>query len=141
MSFDLDAMFIDRGVGAIAGPGGRKAVRRGFMDAMRKALAITEKHHKRKEWIRGGDGPPHPRKLTLRTGSLSRSYTRRLLHRELAGAYGSDLVYAPVHEFGSPTLNIPARPGLKRTIDAKIDKIEKILADGAVRYLGREEQI
>lgn len=141
MGFDLSAQFDTSGVAGIVGARGQQAVSRGFNDAMRKALAVIEKHHKRKEWVRGGGRPPHPEKLTVRTGSLSRSYTRRILEREMAGTYGSDLKYAPVHEYGSSTLNIPARPGLKRTLDAKTKEIEKILADGAVKYLGREDTL
>jgi hypothetical protein len=124
---------VEHGSGWILGGGGQKLVERGFMKNMKKALAVVERHHKRQEWIRGGDGPPHPEKLTVRTGGLSRSYTRRILIDEMAGAYGSDLIYAPVHEYGNS--RVQARPGLKRTIDAKVKELEKILADGAVGEL------
>lgn len=139
---DLSAVIKDETVRRISGPAGAKKVREGFMDGMRQALALIERHHKRHEMVRlggrlssGDQAPPHYDKLTVRTGALSRSYTRRLLKNEMAGAYGSDLVYAPVHEFGSTKLGIHPRPGLARTIDAKADEVEKILADHSVKEL------
>lgn len=126
---DLTAIIKDQMVRSIVGERGHKRLRKGAVEGLRRALADIERHHKRAEMIRGGGGPPHPDKLTLRTGVLSRSYTRRIVEAELKGYYGSDLVRALVHEFGSAARNIPPRPGLQRTLDAKADEIEKFLAD------------
>lgn len=139
---DLSAIVQDSQVASITGQGGSDTVRRGFMSVMRKALAVAEKHHKRQEWITGTPNregrlsgqDTHPEKLTLRSGTLLKSYRSQVLRREMAGAYGSHVEYSRIHEFGGRAGNalIPARPGLKRTIDAKAKEIEKILADGSV---------
>ena len=134
---ELLAQIKGEAVYRIAGPKGFKAINKGAIAGLWKCLGTVERHHKRKEMIRKSGGrlmgknaqPPHPVKLTIRTGSLSKSYTGRVVERTLKGYYGSDLTYAPVHEFGSPRQNIPARPGLQRTLKATTKIIDKIMLD------------
>lgn len=98
----------------IAGAKGKKAVDVGAVSGLHKCIALVERHHKRREFIRGSkelkdaDGrlltaATDPHRLTMRSGALSRSYTRRIVERELAAYYGSDLEYARVHEYGGTT--------------------------------------
>lgn len=122
---------------------GRTQVKSGSRKGLLKALATVQKHHKEKEIIRnvgrganltGKDAvPPHPEKLTSRTGTLSKSYTIELVEASLRASYGSNLEYAPVHEYGSSARNIRPRPTLERTVDATAAKIEKIMADAIAK--------
>lgn len=128
-------------VDEVAGPAGHRRLTKGARKGIRRALALVERHHKRKEWVRTGKRlatqDTHPDKLTIRTGTLSRSYTSKIVERELAGYYGSDVEYSRVHEFGFPARNIPKRPGLQNTIDAQKAEIEKIMADEIAQELNR----
>jgi hypothetical protein len=134
---------ITKGIDEISGVAGHRRARAGLLEGIKKSLADIERHHKRSEMIRKAGGrlssgdivPPDPYRITVRTGTLSRSYTRRIDKQALIGSYGSDLVYAPVHEFGSPAKNIRSRPGLQRTIDKLQDQIEKTLADATLEGL------
>jgi phage gpG-like protein len=118
---------------------GRKRVNAGARKGLLKALATLQAHHKQKEFIRSVGGglnltgkdavPPHPEKLTSRTGTLSKSYTTELVEASLRASYGSNLEYAPTHEYGYAPRNIKARPTLDRTVNATAAKIEKIMAD------------
>ena len=141
---DLSFLIKDQDIRQISGAKGHRRMRKGAAAGLRKCLAMIERHHKRKEMIRGGarlssgdKQAAHPDKLTVRTGMLSRSYTRRIVEAELKGYYGSDLVYAPVHEFGSKKKNIPPRPGLQKTLDALGKDIEKIMADQIEKKIER----
>jgi phage gpG-like protein len=120
---------------------GRKRVNEGARKGLLKALATVQKHHKEKEFIRRAAGrltgkdavPPDPDRLTSRTGTLSKSYTTELVESSLRASYGSGLVYAPVHEYGSSSQGIKARPTLERTVDATAAKVEKIMADAIAK--------
>ena len=111
----------------------RKDAHKAHMNAIRKSLAMAERHHKRKEWVTGGTGknasPPHPTKLSVREGHLKRSYHSIIVAKELYGSYGSDLEYAPTHEFGDPSRNIPKRDGIQRTKNAVSKKFAGIFAN------------
>lgn len=128
-------------VDEIAGPAGHRKLTIGARRGIQRALALVERHHKKNEWIRSGrrlaTQDTHPDKLTVRTGTLSRSYTREIVERDLAGYYGSDVVYSRVHEFGFPARNIPKRPGLQNTVDATKAEIEKVMADSIAQELTR----
>ena len=76
----------------------------------------------------------HPTKLTSRHGAagLWGSFGTRIDEQAMTGAYGSDKDYAAIQEFGGQAgrgrqVTIPARPGLKRTIDTLRDEITDIL--------------
>jgi len=136
----IEAILRDTLVGQIAGKSGHDKVLTGTQKALRRAIVLVERHHKRKEWVRGSEGlrdaggrldelDTHPSKLTVRTGHLLKSYTRRIVDRELAAYYGSDVVYSRVHEFGMPSRGLPARPGLQNTLDATARQIERIMGD------------
>lgn len=136
MNFKLGAIMKTQAATQIAGQSGHGRVWGGAGKGLRKALALIERHHKRKEWVRSSGGrlsgaAVHPTKLTIRTGTLSKSYTRQIAEKMLRGSYGSDLVYAPVHEYGGR--HVKARPGLKRTVNATADKVEKIMADAIAK--------
>ena len=79
--------------------------------------------------LRGGQGPPHPSKLTSRTGTLRRSLgpafglDKSGLPRFIEG--GSSLVYAPVHELGLG--RFPRRPFLAPAVDAVTPQLEQIM--------------
>ena len=124
----------------VAGTAGHNRVKRGSKKAIRRCVAVVEAYHKRNEWVGGGraykamggrlkDAPTHPTKLTVRDNILRKSYTRRIIDHLLYAAYGSDLVYAGVHEYGYPPGNIPARPGIANTAKATADQLIKIMAD------------
>lgn len=118
----------------------QKTARDGFWNGIRKSLALMERHHKRKEWVAKSGGrlatqDADPVRLTVRTGSLKRSYGSRLDKMKMIGSYGSDLVYAPIHEYGNPSRGVRARPGLDRTINATKSRIEKLCADMTVERM------
>ena len=153
---EIKAFINDRQVKKIAGKRGEKTVTKGALAALDAALIKVERHHKRKEMRRGGTGPAVPDLLTIRHGTLSKSYGSRKDKRKLIGYYGSDLKYAPVHEFGAvihakkadmlhffipgvgfrkaQSVTIPARPTVKRTLDKTAKDIEKIFS----RDIGRK---
>lgn len=110
----------------------RDGAAKAHLHAIKKSLAHIKRHHTRNEWLPGGGGKnsksPHPTKLRVRSGTLKKSYSIKIIAKALEGRYGSDLKYAPVHEFGSPMQNIKARPGVKRTMDATGNAIEQIFA-------------
>jgi hypothetical protein len=138
MSFNVNMALKTASAGGIAGKAGHDRVAGGTRKGLMKALALVERHHKTKEWRSGVAGrlrdvAPHPDLLTVRTGMLKRSYTRELAENLLRASYGSDLVYAPVHEHGSPIQNIRQRPTLERTAKATAAAVEKILADNIAR--------
>ncbi len=78
-------------------PGKNPVVFREFLDKL--ALQVQTRATK-VEIIRGGTGPPHPTRLTSRTGAGRRSISvdRRGLPNSIS--IGSNLVYMAVHEFG-----------------------------------------
>lgn len=133
MSFKVGIEMIGSGLGGVTKM--RTAVADGGNRGLLKAIALVERHHKRVETIRGtgdkGRYPVHPTMLTMRHGGsgLSGSYTRAVDKARMLATYGSDKVYAPVHEYGSAKLNIPARPGLERTAKATAAEVERIIAD------------
>ena len=117
------------------------AVGRAWPHWMRKSLAAIERHFVRNEWVPGGGKvnpkDPHPYKLTVRSGALRRSYTRRMIDKHIGG-FGSDLVYSAIHEFGGLAgrgrkTRIPARPTVQRTADATAAEIEKIMAESLAK--------
>lgn len=115
--------------------------------------------------IRGGQGPPHPTRLTSRTGTLRRSYVvnRRPLPR--AVEVGSALNYARTHEFGfrgtvrvrrhardvafgrrvapffvgpySRKMNLPARPVLQPALRRSSGSFSRIFRDEIERQVAQ----
>jgi len=55
------------------------------------------------------------------------------VEESLRASYGSNLEYAPTHEYGYVPRNIKARPTLDRTVNATAAKIEKIMADAIAK--------
>jgi len=119
----------------VMGKRGHDKARKAHINALRKGIAHMERHHKRKEWLPGGGKKafrnPHPTMLRVRTGRLWKSYGSLVLERALEARYGSDESYSRIHEFGgmagrNHASRIPARPGIKRTIDATANAIERI---------------
>lgn len=55
------------------------------------------------------------------------------------GIFGSDdsevLLYASVHEFGAPSINVPERSFIRRTFDEKESDINNVVEDMFIRYL------
>jgi phage gpG-like protein len=73
--------------------------------ALDKCAELTQEIAATKKIIRGGKGPPHPHKLTSRTGTLRRSIAVSRRHLPWAIDIGTDLVYGAVHEEGG-TVNV-----------------------------------
>lgn len=63
------------------------------------------------------------------TGRLRDSITHKVEgDKALVGIFGGGvLIYAAVHEFGSPKRNIPERSYLRKTFDEQKEEIEKLL--------------
>lgn len=76
-----------------------------------------------KQILPGGHGPPDPRQLTSRTGTLRRSITVNRRPLPKATEIGSDLVYGPVHELG---INMPRRPFLEPALDEEEERFPEI---------------
>lgn len=55
------------------------------------------------------------------------------------GIFGSEdgevLIYASVHEFGAPSINVPERSFLRKTVDEKQSEIGKTLDNFFIKYL------
>lgn len=68
-------------------------------------------------------------KPLIDTGRLRNSITHKVEgDRALVGIFGGEvLVYAAVHEFGSPKKNIPERSYLRKTFDEQKEQIEKLI--------------
>ena len=81
--------------------------------------------------IRGGKGPPHPTRLTSRTGTLRRSI--RVNRSGLERAIGTDLVYGIVHELGGRYH--PRRAYLAPALEAVAPRFEEILAGEIQRLI------
>lgn len=73
------------------------------------------------------------------TGRLRNSVTHKVEdNRAIVGLFAQDvIVYAAVHEFGSPKQNIPERSYLRKTFDEKKDEIEKIILKEVEKVLKR----
>lgn len=58
------------------------------------------------------------------------------------GIFGADdgevVIYATVHEFGSPKMNIPERSFIRATFDSKGKEIGDIIEESIIRYLDDE---
>lgn len=106
----------DKEAREVLGRAGQAKIHRGFTAGMRRALVAIERHHKRNETVRqAGEGmrltsgatytgiiqPAVPDKVTSRTGTWSKSYTRRIVEQEMFGGYGSDLKLAEWLELGT----------------------------------------
>lgn len=63
------------------------------------------------------------------TGRLRDSITHKVEgDKALVGIFGGEvLVYAAVHEFGSPKRNIPERSYLRKTFDEQKEQIEELI--------------
>lgn len=128
-----------------------------FRDAVQKSLYLLERDikHKLTNQI-----------LNVQSGNLRRSITVNMLS-ELSGEVGTNLIYAPVHEFGAtihaknfPYLHfkvgakgirgkeggewvmvkqvtIPPRPYFKPTFKENLSKIKMIFKSTAARLLSR----
>lgn len=121
-----------------------KDARRAHVNAIKQGLVLIERYHKRRWFIRGSMGfrakggylkdvSTDKYRLTSRTGTLSKSYTRVVDEKALIGVYGSDCGYSRIHEFGGMAgpgrkVRIPARPGLQVTAAASANAIEQIFA-------------
>lgn len=99
--------------------------------ALRKAAFLIQDEAARNQIQRGGSGPPNPPPgpLISRTGTL-----RRSIRVDDAGVprfidVGSDLVYAGVHELGSPGRRIPARPFLQPAAEKITPQIARLFED------------
>ncbi|AIY89894.1 phage virion morphogenesis protein [Geoglobus acetivorans] len=68
-------------------------------------------------------------KPLIDTGRLRDSITHKVEgDKALIGIFARDVViYAAVHEFGSPRKNIPERSFLRKTFDEQKDEIEKLI--------------
>ena len=121
----------------VLGKVGHEHARKATWAALRKAVVEVEQYHKRMEMLPGGGKKafrePDPVRLRVRTGALKREYTRRLFQAELEAHYGSDLIYAPVHEFGSPGQNLRPRPGVQRSSDAISPRIDKWIVEALAK--------
>lgn len=53
----------------------------------------------------------------------------------LGSADGEVLLYASVHEFGAPSINIPERSFLRKTFDDKIDDMSNTIEDLVGQYI------
>lgn len=96
----------------------------GLIKGIREAMFYAEGKSK-KSFLSGG-GPPHPTKLTARTGHL-----RRNIKSGVDGTMGflsNDVDYAVIHE------EVPGlRPFLMPAIEDNMEKIEDIIMDNIVK--------
>lgn len=102
--------------------------------ALAKSAAVIQTEITTKQIIRSSRGPVHPKRITSRSGELRRSISggrgvdlsRARKRRGASIDVGSDLVYAAVHEFGSPKLNIPIRKFIEPGFEKSRKKVETI---------------
>lgn len=68
-------------------------------------------------------------KPLIDTGRLRNSITHKIEENAaLVGIFGGEVVvYAAVHEFGSPKRNIPERSYLRKTFDEQKEEIERLI--------------
>ena len=98
--------------------------------ALLESMLLTLRVAAREKIYPGGKAPPRNGILTSRTGTLRRSLTasfatdRSQLPKSITG--GSNLVYAPVHEFGLG--RHPKRPFLQPALDDASKKFNAIFA-------------
>lgn len=67
---------------------------------LRRMVLEVQRNAAQEQMIRGGGGPPHPSRLTSRTGTGRRSISVNLAPLPLAAEVGSDLAYMALHETG-----------------------------------------
>ena len=116
---------------------------------LRSGEVVTRESQK--AMIRGGSGPPHPTRLTSRTGTGRRSITPDRRVSKTAGGFrldvGTELIYMGVHETGGTfqatstkgtpfTLSFPPRPFLEPGLDKSRIKIERIFTQEWLRIIG-----
>lgn len=126
-----------------------RALEAGLVDSANRVVSIAKR-----KYLRG----PRPGKLGVVTGSLLRSLRVDRRGLPFAVEIGSDLVYAPVHEFGATIrprkaeylhfktrdgawvrtkeVTIPARPFLQPALDDATPEFEQIFAK-AIRRVAR----
>lgn len=105
--------------------------------ALLKSAAIVQTEITTNQIIRSSLGPVDPVRVTSRSGELRRSISGnrgidRSGARRLRKAFvdvGSDLIYAAVHEFGSPKRNIPRRKFIEPGFEASGRAIETIFLE------------
>jgi len=104
-----------------------RAIKRG----MDKALAIAAGRIQEQRLTGKGPFPPSEHRLGERTGQLklrTRSTAAVISSAggvaTVTGAIGSPVIYAPVHEFGSPKRNIPERAPFRTGIQDNLTYIE-----------------
>lgn len=55
------------------------------------------------------------------------------------GIFGSDdgevLLYASVHEFGAPSINVPSRSFIRKTFDEQQDNMGRVIEDFFIKYI------
>lgn len=109
-----------------------------FRRALIKAALRTQELAATEFIIRGGarGAPPHPKLVTSRTGELRRSIRVNRGPLPSAIEIGSDLVYAPVHEFGSRARNIRPRPYLQPALEKASRDFERLFAVEWQREIG-----
>ena len=121
--------------------------RRKFPDAIREALErggeriLHEVHTKHLSGPKIPRGEGHPTNATLQpqSGRLKTSvhYRVRSTSRETSLTVGTNVIYAGVHEHGYKKRNIPARPFLQPSVDAKRDAILDDVSESIVAAYNR----
>jgi len=100
-------------------------IRRVFTRALIRSALDVQTEAASNQIIRSSKGPVDAVRVTSRTGTLRRSIAVNRQDLPFAITIGSDLIYAPVHEFGSRKRNIPARPFLGPALDAVAPRFER----------------
>ena len=95
------------------------------------SLEIYKKDFKKSRGPKGG--------LHVITGSLRRSIESGIDIRgnNIVGWLGSDLIYAPTHEFGYPPRNIPQRPFIEPGITENIEQIKNIIQNSITKEMNK----
>ena len=94
--------------------------------ALLKCALGVQKTAAEKKIRRGGKGPPVPRILTSRTGTLRRSIRVNRSLLPWAVEVGTDLVYGAVHEKGSK--HHPPRPFLAPALEDESSDFDRIFS-------------
>jgi len=103
-------------------------------------------------------GPKSRTRLGVVTGTLRKSITYKMRKNPVMASVGTNLVYAPIHEYGgtirakgsgylrfkmgdkwvtTKSVKIPARPYLRPSIKDQRQQTEKYIADAVVQGYGR----
>jgi len=100
-------------------------VKNGLLKGIRNAMFLVESSAKKRFSTTGN--------LQVRTGRLRSSIRTKVteMGSSVIGIIGSNVVYAPVHEFGN--FRTPARPFLGPALEENLNTINNLIMDSIMR--------